>query len=899
MYAVTKDFLGKPAPPGYVAGLGRGATGFTTRSDIGPARESSVKADEHSDQFKDAENEEGLFSGLAYGADDEEADLVWTQIDAKMAERRAGKQKKRGEELSDAPAIEEHLRGAKMQLGALTEDEWAAIPDVAQLAETAARAKRRRIAADPRKGSGAGERMVQVPDSAMAGALTGLLDPQSGGGMATDLRALGQARDAVLRMKLDSAAPGTATTTSIADTAGYLTSLSSTEPLANGGIGDVARARRLLKSVTQANPTHASGWIAAARLEEIARKPAQARAIIDEACGRCSRSEDVWLEAARLHAKGPAARSVLSRATRALPQSVRIWMAAADAEPSDAGRRRVLRRALEHVTGSVALWKAAVGAEPDPSDARILLAHAVETAPHSVDLWLALARLEPYALAQKVLNRARRAVPTSADVWVAAARLEEQCGRGEPQGLLAKAVASLRANGAAPTRDAWLALATQAGDDACPATCRAIVVATSDEGFDADDAPNDRAAAYMAEAARVQATCTEAARSLLSLAVSAAPRSPDAWRAAASLERTNGDPALVAGVLERAVASLPHDESLWLDLSRCRGGDADWGRLVLERAFAANPESESIVLAAVALEADAGQHSRAVALLERATGIGSGGSPRVWLKSAVLHQRAGSLQAALEAARRGRELFPSHPITYKLWLVESQIQQQMGDPVGARQTLGTALKDSPRLAAAELWISAAALDAQSSVPRARGVLERARVHIPHDPRLWLSAIRLESANGDAPAARVLLSRALQQCPKSGPLWAESVLLAEKQARKSASLDALKQAGTQDPHVCCVVARLFAVERKVAKAREWFKRAAAADPDCGDAWAWWLRFERENEGDSAKVESDCEKAAPRHGHVWPRIAKEPANYQKSTAEILRIVADALSQTPQLT
>lgn len=39
MFSV-KDFVGKPAPPNYVAGLGRGATGFTTRSDIGPARES-------------------------------------------------------------------------------------------------------------------------------------------------------------------------------------------------------------------------------------------------------------------------------------------------------------------------------------------------------------------------------------------------------------------------------------------------------------------------------------------------------------------------------------------------------------------------------------------------------------------------------------------------------------------------------------------------------------------------------------------------------------------------------------------------------------------------------------------------------------------------------------------
>jgi len=35
-----------PAPLGYVPGLGRGATGFTTRSDIGPARESGDISDE-------------------------------------------------------------------------------------------------------------------------------------------------------------------------------------------------------------------------------------------------------------------------------------------------------------------------------------------------------------------------------------------------------------------------------------------------------------------------------------------------------------------------------------------------------------------------------------------------------------------------------------------------------------------------------------------------------------------------------------------------------------------------------------------------------------------------------------------------------------------------------------
>nr|XP_020016591.1 pre-mRNA-processing factor 6-like [Castor canadensis] len=41
-----KPFLGMPAPLGYVPGLGRGATGFTTRSDIGPARDANDPVDD-------------------------------------------------------------------------------------------------------------------------------------------------------------------------------------------------------------------------------------------------------------------------------------------------------------------------------------------------------------------------------------------------------------------------------------------------------------------------------------------------------------------------------------------------------------------------------------------------------------------------------------------------------------------------------------------------------------------------------------------------------------------------------------------------------------------------------------------------------------------------------------
>lgn len=113
-----KDFLSQPAPENYVAGLGRGATGFTTRSDLGPAREgpsedqikealakraqqlgaapptaygAPEKKDENDDddeRFQDPENEVGLFANGAYDRDDDEADRIYQEVDEKMDRRR-------------------------------------------------------------------------------------------------------------------------------------------------------------------------------------------------------------------------------------------------------------------------------------------------------------------------------------------------------------------------------------------------------------------------------------------------------------------------------------------------------------------------------------------------------------------------------------------------------------------------------------------------------------------------------------------------------------------------------------------------------------------------------------------------------------------------------------------
>ncbi|KAJ2757109.1 U4/U6 x U5 tri-snRNP complex subunit Prp1, partial [Coemansia sp. BCRC 34490] len=220
----------------------------------------------------------------------------------------------------------------------------------------------------------------------------------------------------------------------------------------------------------------------------------------------------------------------------------------------------------------------------------------------------------------------------------------------------------------------------------------------------------------------------------------------------------------------------------------------------------------------------------------------------------------------------------------------------------------------------DLWISAARLESSAThfnqPTRARAILERSRVYVPRNPRLWLEAVCLECDSPDAnagaeqmAAARSLLARALQECPKSGLLWAQAILLEPRaQQRKTKAVDALKAADSSDPALVVVVARVFWAERRVEKARAWFERAVRADPDYGDAWAWWLRFELEQAADEKQTQTQlqrvdqlelaCAKADPHHGLVWPSVSKDPLNARLSTKDILHKVAQALGSTRQL-
>ena len=268
----------------------------------------------------------------------------------------------------ERPKIQQQFSDLKRQLGDVSYDEWMSIPDVGD-----ARNKKQRNAR--------ADKITPIPDSilakaALSGQETTSIDSrdQKYGGITSTLagistpsteidmkkigklasktpnknsiinlsfmNGLGQARNTLMDMKLTQVSDSVSGQT-VVDPKGYLTDLQSMLPNYGGDINDIKKARLLLKSVRETNPNHPPAWIASARLEEVVGKMQAARNIIMAATEQCPKSEDVWLEAARL-LPVDIARGIVAQAVKQLPQSVKIWVKAAELEQDLKAKKKVV-----------------------------------------------------------------------------------------------------------------------------------------------------------------------------------------------------------------------------------------------------------------------------------------------------------------------------------------------------------------------------------------------------------------------------------------------------------------------------------------------------------------------------------------------------------------------------
>ena len=755
------------APRGYVAGRGRGEVGFITRSDIGPAapapgarRRKAASQGRTIADFGDAP--QGYVAGRGrglgslartqgelgggnrasaaaaapnpYDRDDEEADQLWEQVDAEMSKRAGGRKRPREDAAGaedDAASlrrrqISSQLSDVRQDLKSVSAGAWAALPEAGDHVRRN-RPKRRAEVFLPVTDQMLRERALG--SSGGAGA-----DAEAGGGLLA-------ARGRVMGLKLDEQADGVSGQAAV-DAQGYLRTLAGAAPERRSAaeIGDIRKAQMLLKSVTATNPSHGPGWVAAARVEEYAGRLTQARRLALEGCARCPSSEDLWLEAARLHSHRPEERrALLKRATDACPASERLWKAAAEAEGPPARRRGVLRRALEAMPGSEALWREAVELE-GREDARLLLSRAVECVPHAVDLWLALAKLEDYAGARRVLEAARERLPTELAVWMAAAALEEARLRREDSNGKAREGAPGGSNGnareGAPEDSDEKAREGAPGDsnekarEGAPEDPPTRIVRKAVGAFEAMGEAVSRER-WMAEAEAAEASGSPLTAAAIVECASLSAVGLDALLADADALAERGSRACAAALLRSAVAGAPHaqEEEVWLKLLHMEGGGGGGGAVGVEGQEGGGGGQ------GVGVEGREGGGGGQGVEVEGREGGARGVEGRGGAKDPT--PKDPTAEGAL--LRRAVSACPESEL---LWLLCAKHRwRSEGDLAGARSTLQSALLANRE--SEEIWLAAAQLERENGLAdRARALLAKARGRV-RSPRVWLKAALLE------------------------------------------------------------------------------------------------------------------------------------------------------------
>lgn len=260
-------------------------------------------------------------------------------------------------------------------------------------------------------------------------------------------------------------------------------------------------------------------------------------------------------------------------------------------------------------------------------------------------------------------------------------------------------------------------------------------------------------------------------------------------------------------------------------------------------------------------------------------------TPRVMMKSAKLEWALDNLPEAMKLLDEAVKVFPDYA---KLWMMKGQIEEQENKLEEAANTYSAGLKKNQN--SIPLWLLMSTLEEKrGALTRARSVLERSRLKNPKTSLLWLEAIRIELRAGLTEMAHTLMARALQECPQSGELWAEAIFMESRPQRKTKSFDALKKC-EHNPHVLLAVSKLFWSEQKTQKARDWFNRTVKIDPDLGDAWAYFYKFELNygTEAQQSELIERCCVAEPKHGEEWCRVSKDIKNWCFKISDTLKVV-----------
>lgn len=888
------SFLDQEPPAGYVPGIGRGATGFSTKE------KQVVSNDDKGRRIpkRYRENLNNHLQSQPKDDEDDEAANVFKTLELKLAQKKKKRANEKDDDNSvDSSNVKRQFADLKESLAAVTESEWMDIPDATDFTR---RNKRNRIQEQLNR------KTYAAPDSLIPGNV--------------DLNKLTEEREKLLQSQIDENLaqltknasnpiqvnkPNAAT-----DALSYLKDLENdrVNSLSDATLEDLQKMRTILKSYRKADPTNPQGWIASARLEEKARKFSVAKKIIENGCQECPRSSDIWLENIRIHESDiHYCKTLVATAINFNPTSPLLWFKAIDLESTTVNKYRVVRKALQEIPRDEGLWKLAVSFEADKAQVIKMLEKATQFIPQSMDLLTAYTNLQSYHNAKMTLNSFRKILPQEPEIWIISTRLEERNNPDIPVdklvSLLKEGLLELSKNGYKATLSAWLKRADALNDAPnSNLTCQAIVYAILEwlresgeyeselKNFDQilEKMPHSKVQIAVLKKLIQWDPCDTVLWSRLKMATESYHKIEEllAFFQELLFQTKNSDD-IRANMREKSPGLLMmYLSEYW----KAQKGDTRQTLVLIDQIIDFAPHNLDLRFFKIKLLGRSLQLDELRDFFQQTFSsledFKISGTERLYYKYVNFLRYQDLNEEAIKFLNE--RCLKSFPICHKFFLQLGQIYHSMGNIEMSRETYlsGTRLVPNCPL----LWVSLSKIDEidLKNPVRARSILDRGLLKNPDDVLFYIAKIQMEIRLDNLDQAELLVTQALQKFPSNALLWVEQIKLFKhgnkSSLKKTIFQDALRR--TQNDHrVLLEIGVSFYAEAQYETSLKWLERALKKCSRYGDTWVWLFRTYARLGKDTVDLYNMFDQCEPTYGPEWIAASKNVKMQYCTPREIL--------------
>lgn len=540
-----------------------------------------------------------------------------------------------------------------------------------------------------------------------------------------------------------------------------------------------------------------------------------------------------WIAAARVEEaanKIVQARKVIQMGCETCPESEDVWLEAARLFPPQTAKT-ILATAVRRIPHSVKLFLRAADLESSEKNKKTVLRKALEQIPTSIQLWKKAIDLEEEEDAKILLSVAVEKVPHSLEMWLALAKLEDY---EQARKVLNQARKHLPHEKKIWITAAQLEESQNHEKNILPIIQKAISsfqkqsITLSREDWRKE-----------AELSELNAKAPLTSAAIITCTIGQNVDSEDrlrTWSQDATFTLNNGAIATARAILAHALTHYSSKKSLWLQAVELEKNHGSLESLdeVLAAASERLPKTEIFWLVRAKEHWKQNNVDRARQILTEAFQANPESEP-VWLAGAKLEWETGEVERSRVLLQRARERASSERVFMKSALLE----RMCGNWEDALDLIEEGIRNYPSFAklymmGGQIWsidrISTKALDSKA-LEKARKFYKRGLDACPQSIALWTLASQLEEIveSKGTTKARSILELARLKNPKNDQLWLESIRL-ERRANNDKLAWALMARALQE---CPSSGLLLAENIKTSPRVEQKSKSAHAIQKCPD------------------------------------------------------------------